>query len=145
MARERDSDTSIKEYRTLLMTLEQKAQEDFDKTVLTLSGGALGVSFAFVKDFVGQSPIQCPWLLFGAWLAWGVSVTLVLVSFFSSNLALRKAIKQLDDDKIHSEHPGGVSDKITAFLNISSGILFLLGVVFSVFFVFYNLENNHGN
>ncbi|WP_134984071.1 hypothetical protein [Xanthomonas axonopodis] len=52
------------EYRQWLVVAEQKAQEDYDKTVLTLSGGALGISFAFVKDIVGQNPIQnSSWLL----------------------------------------------------------------------------------
>jgi hypothetical protein len=31
------------DYRKLLVGAEQKAQEDFDKTVLALSGAALGV------------------------------------------------------------------------------------------------------
>lgn len=35
----------LQDYRKLLLTAEQQAQANFDKTVLSLSGGALGVSF----------------------------------------------------------------------------------------------------
>ena len=35
---------------------EHHAQDQFDKAVLTLSGGAFGVSFAFMNDVVGTVP-----------------------------------------------------------------------------------------
>ena len=71
-------------YRQALETLKQNSQESYDKTVLSLSAGALGVSFAFVTDIVGDWPAQRPGYLFAAWLFWGVSVTSVLFSFLSS-------------------------------------------------------------
>ena len=40
------------EYRQQLITLEQKSAESFDKTVIALSGGALGLSLTFVKEIV---------------------------------------------------------------------------------------------
>ena len=41
----------LQEYRATLLVAEQKAPGQFDKTVLTLSGGALGVSFALSSFF----------------------------------------------------------------------------------------------
>ena len=38
------------EYRRQLLTLEQKSTEAFDKAVLSLSGGALGLSIAFFEQ-----------------------------------------------------------------------------------------------
>ena len=64
-------DEQLKEYRNWLIAAEQKAQEDFDKTVLSLSGGALGISFAFVKDIVGDQPLIKTKFLLTAWIAWG--------------------------------------------------------------------------
>lgn len=144
MSKKNDFDNPMQDYRTLLETLQQKSQADYDKTVLALSGGALGISFAFVKDFIGESPIHCPWLLFYAWIVWGVSISAMLFSFFFSNLALTKAIKQIDENKIRIEHPGGFYDKATACLNIAGGVLFLAGVILSVLFVAHNLGVNHG-
>jgi hypothetical protein len=121
-----------------VVAAEQKAQEDYDKTVLALSGGALGITFAFVTDLVGQKPIVWPTALLVAWVAWGVSVTCVLGSFFFSQQALRRTIDQLDASRIREEHPGGVFSKVTAILNALGGVLFLAGVVSTILFVAVN-------
>lgn len=133
-------DELIMKYRSQLETLEQKSQENFDKTVLSLSGGALGISFAFIKDIVGSAPVTNPSLLFLAWMSWGLSVVSVLISYFMSHLALRKAIKQVDLGSIRSSKPGGIADTLTAICNPLSGILFIIGVVFISIFVWQNLE-----
>jgi hypothetical protein len=98
-------DESLQEYRAQLVAAEQKAQEDYDKTVASLSGGALGVSFVFLKDFVGSAQIHFSGFLLGAWICFGLSVTVVLFSFFSSNLGLRRAIKQVDAGKNTPNRP----------------------------------------
>jgi hypothetical protein len=46
------------DYRSLLVQTWQKAQDDFDKAVLSLSGGALGVSFIFLKDKSERLPFS---------------------------------------------------------------------------------------
>jgi len=133
-------DESLKEYRSRLETLEQKAQEDFDKTVLSLSGGALGVSFAFIKDIVGPDKITKPLLLFLAWICWGMSVIVILISYYTSHLALRKAIKQVDTNEIRKVQPGGKADRVTAICNGLGAALFFIGVVLISIFVWQNLE-----
>ena len=85
----------LSEYRKHLQTAEQKSQEDFDKTVLSLSGGALGISFVFLKDVIGPNPVVNPGMLFAAWVAWGSSTFCVLASYYASHLALRRAIRHL--------------------------------------------------
>ncbi len=127
-------------YRKLLETLKQQSQESYDKTVLSLSAGALGVSFAFVKDIVGSWPAQEPSWLFTAWIFWGLSVTAVLFSFLCSQKALRKAIKQVDDGQIDSMKLGGALNKVTIILNNAAGIAFLLGVISMIKFVSYNMK-----
>ncbi len=132
-------DKELKEYKDHLLAAQQKAQEDFDKTVLSLSGGALGVSFVFIKDIVGGGPFDKPCFLLLSWIMWASSITAVLVSYFFSHLALRRAICQVNENKIHNEHPGGCWDIITAILNICGGLLFLAGVAAIIYFVSYNL------
>ncbi len=130
----------LKEYRSYLVNAEQKSQEDYDKTVLSLSAGALGISFAFLKDMIGPGPILHKSYLFGAWMCWGISSSVVLFSFFASNLALRRAIKQVDEGTIYKQRPGGWFDTLTAILNALGGVLFLVGVVLIALFVLNNLE-----
>jgi hypothetical protein len=129
------------DYRKFLVTAEQKSQEDFDKAVLTLSGGALGISFTFLKDIVGANPISEPAFLIWAWRLWAGSILCVLFSYFLSHLSLRKAIAQVDGDTIYSQKPGGVWATWTACLNISGAVLFVLGVFTLTYFASINVIN----
>ena len=140
--------SDLREYRQWLVAAEQKGQADFDKTVLTLSGGALGISFAFVKDIIGPGQITQPLILLAAWICWALSCFAVLASFHYSNLAVRRAIEQCDSGKIHCEPPGGYYTKITKFLNASGGVLFFGGVFLMALFVYFNLStrtDDHGH
>lgn len=139
-------DDSLKEHRKHLVSAEQKAQEDYDKTLVSLSGGALGISFIFLKDIVGLVNVNQKYLLFISWLCWGISIMLVLFSFFTSILALRKAIAQCDsqEEEPIKELAGGVFAKVTNVLNISGGILFFVGILLIAIFFSSNLENING-
>ncbi len=130
---------SLEKYRDTLLTAEQKAQENFDKTILALSGGALGITFAFIKDIVGDKPIVNSNLILFAWLSWGISISSVLLSYYFSQMALRKAIKQVDDGEIYKSHPGGSFDLVTGIVNALSGIFFLVGVVLAAIFAQSNI------
>jgi len=134
-------DEQLNEYRTYLRQAHQMAQENFDKTVLSLSGGALGISFAFIKDIVGPDALKARGLLYAAWLSWGISVTLVLASFYSSQRALHRALCQLESsnvEELQSAKLGGFADRITWTLNALAGILFLVGVILLTIFVRQN-------
>lgn len=139
MPEESKQPDALAEYRKSLVAAEQKSQEDFDKTVLSLSGGALGISFAFLKDIVGPQPIvQSDYLLF-AWFAWAFSTFSVLISYYLSHLALRRAIGQVDKGTIFKQTPGGVFAHITAILNAAGAVLFLVGVCCITLFAVANL------
>jgi len=47
-------DEKLLEYRKDLIKTVQKLNENYDKLIITLSGGAFGLSLVFVKDFVGS-------------------------------------------------------------------------------------------
>lgn len=131
----------LSEYRRHLQTAEQKSQEDFDKTVLSLSGGALGISFVFLKDVIGPNPVLDPGLLFTAWVAWGSSTFCVLASYYASHLALRKTIRQIDLRTVRKERPGGMYSAVTAVLNAAGAVLFLVGVCAITLFANANLKS----
>jgi hypothetical protein len=129
----------LSRYRTFLQEHEQRLQGAYDKTVLVLSGGALAISLAFVKDIVPLPTACAHILLVLAWFAWAASLACVLVSLFTSILAFRRAVDQLDDDQIYLQHPGGLCDLLTCWLNVLSGLLFLAGLVLLLVFVLRNL------
>ena len=133
-------DEQLKSYRNHLVLAEQKALEDYDKTIISLSGGALGVTFAFLKELVGNNPISYKGFLFCAWMCWAISIAATLFSYLASHKTLRKAIQQVDKGVIYTENPGGKLSSVTIFLNWASGVLFVVGVVLISTFVWLNLE-----
>jgi len=130
-------------YRELLERLKQNSQDSYDKTVLSLSAGALGVSFAFVRDIVGSWPAQTPSWLFAAWVFWGLSVTSALFSFLCSQKALQKAIKQVDAGQMYNKNLGGYRNKVTVLLNYTAGLCFFLGVITMIVFVAHNMQGQN--
>lgn len=131
---------ALRQYREKLVELAQRSQTDFDRTVIALSGGALGVSFAFVKDFLGGRIPQCTGFLMAAWAAWITSLLLVLWSYYFSALSMRKAISQLDAGTIRSQRTGGWFAVAIAWLNALGGLSFLVGIGFAAGFVFANVR-----
>ena len=130
------------DYRNLLTELEQKAYEDYDKALLAVSGGALAISIAFVKNIVGHDSYQYSCLLICAWISWTLTILVVLGSFLMSQKALSTAIKELDTGEEKTKL-GGIADKITGLLNVAGGILFFVGVVLMVIFASINLGESN--
>ncbi len=126
-------------YRAHLVESEKEAQADLDKTTLKLSGGALGISFAFLKNVVGAGPYELAICLPIAWSAWGLSMALVLLSFYASSHSLRQAISQVDEGTIHTEKPGGWYDSATKWLNGLAILFFFVGLSSMLSFVYSNL------
>ena len=135
---------AAEQYRTLLSTLERDSQRSYDKAILTLSGGALGVTISVLKNVIHTSTPVAMGFLLASWVCWGLSLSSVLYSFYSSTSALRKAIVQLDDGTIGKQHPGGVYDLATAVLNAASGLFFLAGTFLFVYFAYVNMGERHG-
>ena len=135
-----DFHNQISDYRKALLSLEQQMQSDFDKAIMLLSGGALGVSMTFLKDvLVIKQGVQGGSFLLAAWICWGLSVTCTLFSFYTSAQALRRAIQQTDDQTIYLQLVGGKFNQLTKALNLAAGILFMSGVVLIALFVSRNL------
>lgn len=127
-------------YRDSLVALEAQGQQEYDRTVIALSGGALGISFSFVSAFLRDAPAQCPGLLRAAWICWASSLALTLLAYYLSPLAMRKAIAQLDKGTIRTERQGGYFDRILPWLNAAGGLLFIAGVLVMGWFVYLNMR-----
>jgi len=122
-------------YRTELIACEQKAQTSFDRTVIALSGGALAISFAFIEKLIETGTPQSLSALKVAWVAWIASLACVLISHYFSALAMRRAIKQADMDKVwFGGHPGGGYEVAILILNAAGGLLFVVGAIAAGFF-----------
>lgn len=134
-------ESQLEEYRKLLSELESGMQKSFDQSILTISAGALGLSLAFLKDVIGDRPLQCPSALILAWISWSLSITCIIASFLTSVHAIRKT-RQLLDDKAPRDALKSVGlNRFTMHLNLSAGALFIVGVTFLLVFVGKNVKS----
>ena len=123
----------------MLVLAQQKAQEDYDKAIVSLSGGGLGVSIMFIKEIVAKNTPKLMEAALASWVFWAISIVAVVVSYYLSYVAMETAIDQFDANETPSQ-PGGIAARFTILLNFVSGGCFVLGIVFFVFFV----KNNVG-
>lgn len=128
----------IEGYRRDLLDCDNNSIGEYDKAVMTLSGGAIGLTFAFLKDI---GTLQHIIFLLAAWTFWGVSITCVVCSHYFSHLAMRRALKDLNAERLNYDKPGGCWDTAINILNPVAGGLFLAGLVSLLFFVSYNVKS----
>lgn len=132
----------LEEYRNGLIQAEQKSQDDYDKSIVSLSGGALGLSIIFFKEVLGgKAPVHSEILVY-SWVAWASSIATVVLSYFLSRLALRKAIEQTDNNDFRAG-VGGWAAKLTAYTNALSGLLFIVGIGLFISFSAQNIEGKN--
>lgn len=126
-------------YRQQLIEFEQKIGAGYDKTLIALSGGALGISISFIKDIVGDREVLCPIFALIAWCSWATSLTCILLAFYFGTKAYRYAIRKVDEGNLNPDNPGGCYAVLTSFFNAFGGISFIVGVISFVYFVYKNI------
>ena len=129
----------LAQYRKWLVETEHQASRDFDKAIMTLSAGALGISIAFVRDLAPQPVLHSVKWLGYAWASLSLSLLAILISLLISQFALRRAIGQVDKGTIRTEHPGGLLATLTVILNILAALALIAGVGSLAFFALANV------
>ncbi len=125
----------VRAHRQWLVQAHHTASRDYDKALMTLAGGGLGVSIVFIRDV--EPHVHIKWLLVTGWVLLVVSLFAILIAFLTSQEALRLRVDDLDHPpaKPRSDRYGGA----TGILNRVSGGCFVLGAVCVVIFAGYNL------
>lgn len=133
-----EAEASLRRYRTQLVEAELASQIAFDRTLLTLSGGALGLSLTFADRFIGSDVAHASGWLWASWVLWALSLSVMLVSHYVSTLAMRRAITLLDHGRTPDQTAGGAYDRLIKIMNPAGGLLFLAGVGTIVVFAVAN-------
>jgi hypothetical protein len=134
------------EERKLLIDAERDAANSRDKTLITLSSGAIVLSFAFVKDM--KTPCVGEWLLFLAWISFIASLLSIVLSFLFSEIAMRRQREIIDMCHVKDDWDSNEKNPYCRwidFLNIASVCLLAVGVVFFAFFAASNLPRSAVN
>lgn len=132
-------DEELKEYRQGLIDTQRKLNESYDKLLVTLSGGALALSIAFLKDVIGSNEIVHPNLLLIAWAFFVISLASILGEILFGIQAHKRAVEQVDDKTIRKEKVGGKSSSWTTRFHWTAAASLIAGLIFISAFAFFNL------
>lgn len=140
-----DANTQIYlDYRKQLLTERAASFVQFDQAMLSLAGGALALSLAFIKDVVPLSRVACLPLLYVSWAMFLLSIVLTVISFITSwkaydqQLALAEEYHVGGNEKAYSAK--NTSSNITELLNYGSALFLILGFCMTAIFVGSNLS-----
>ena len=137
-----DTENYLKE-RKLLIDAQQQSYQQFDKAILTLSSGGLGVSIIFLRDILPLEQITNYCFLIGSWILFTISILCTLISFLTSQYAYDEQLELInryflnkDSDALTKKNTFA---QITGGLNISAAVFFILAVISTIMFVSINI------
>ncbi len=136
----------FKDFKTETEKRQVSSSENFDKSILTYSSWALGISIAFLKDFIPITVAKVPCLLYQSWILFTFSIAATTISFLLSykglELSLSHAVKYYLEENHDYFNKDNIYNKIVKNLNWASGASFILGLLFTLIFVMSNLEKS---
>ncbi|WP_376693086.1 hypothetical protein [Wenzhouxiangella sp. EGI_FJ10409] len=132
-------DEKLKDYRSDLTNTLRFLNEAYDKMLLTLAGGALGLSIVFLKDILVVEALKSPLLLIWAWGLFIFSLAGVLGRLLFGIEAYRKALRQVDDGTIRQARPGGFYSIASRSLHISAALSLIAGFICIAAFAYKNV------
>lgn len=131
-------------FRDYLLKSQISNSENFDKSILSLSSAALGLSLAFIKDIVKLQNVQAVLLLKLSWILFTVAIISTVISFATSQksitLQLDYAEKYYLEEKFEYLTKKNSWKNITILLNSISGVIFVLAIILTVIFVILNMQ-----
>ena len=120
----------------------------FDKYVLTLAAGTFGLSLVFLQQIAPLPQEGTVGILIGAWVAFGMSILMTLVSFLFSQASCQIQIDILDGILSRSVDPSNPPKNllrtVTVWLNWLSMFVFIGGVALLMTFALLNLPSPNG-
>jgi len=125
-------------------TRQRSSLENFDKSILAYSSSGLGISLAFLKDFVPMTDAISPWLLYFSWLCFVLATTLTIASFLISykaqELSVNFAEEYLLNGRENFRNKTTWRDGFLKYSNLVSGMAFVSALGATSIFVMVNLN-----
>lgn len=120
------------------------SSENLDKSILTYSSWALGLSITFIKDFIPITVAKNSCYLYWSWYLFAAAIAITTVSFLISykglELSDEYAKKYFFDENDYYISKPNLYNTIVRKSNVFCTIIFLLALVFTIIFVSSNLE-----
>lgn len=109
------------------------SSEQFDKAILFVSSGALGISITFLDKIIDLSTSSCNNILVLSWIFEAITIILFTINHYVSLQTFNSAIKAAyNENAIHS--------KSVKYINLLSIITLSLGLLLLIIFIFINIK-----
>lgn len=125
-----------KEYLDLLNKAYFESSSQFDKQLLFVASGALGISLAFIKDIVKLSNASNKELLILSWFSFGLVILINVISHYTSLKAINNRLKNFHkpNDKTSARY-----DSFTKYFNAFMIAFLALGLLLLNIFIAINI------
>lgn len=132
-------DKSLVDFRENSETTLTKSQDDFEKQLVYISGGALTVSMFLIEKVVKDlSRADCKWVLITCWTMLGFTLVVNLLSHFLCINFNYKTIEEIDADN-YNPAKARRRNGIIKVVNVSTFITLILGIILLIIFTSINL------
>jgi len=132
-------------FRDELLKRELSNTENYDKSILTLSAAALGISLTAIRFVVPLDGAEYIWLIKASWLLLLLSIIAALCAFLLSNKAISIQLKNAEDYYIEGVAEAfnrkNIYTKINNCFNKITGLFFALAISAIVAFVTININS----
>ncbi len=148
-----------REDRQRLLDLTADLERTFDKWMLTLCGGALGLSLTFAANIVGPGKALSTWALVLAWATFALSLLFLLLAMRLSVSVSEKFVEVMDREavdggekyfaRVRAKHAKVPFARCARLFSNAALFIFILGLVFIGIFVDSNIgtlgDTDNGN
>ena len=135
-------------FRENLLEASLSNSNNYDKAILTLSSAALGLSLTFIKDIVPFKDIINYWTLVLSWVFFLISIVVTIISFILSQWAIKRQLKYAEEYYLNGKenffNKKNICKDLTTIFNHISGIIFILALILTIFFVTSNISHMRG-
>jgi hypothetical protein len=131
---------TYKGQRDFSLQIARDQTQFIDQAILTLSGGALGISLTFLEKFVSSNGAVKPGILLTAWVVLTVSIVAVLISMHTSQWAIDRYVEDLDKNQRTGEAIkfNYWTVVLTEILNYLASVLLIIGIGLLCWFAYVN-------
>ena len=123
-------------YLEQLNKLYLESSSQFDKQVLFIASGALGISLAFIKDIVKLNVATNKPLLLLSWMSFGAVILICILSHYTSLKALNFKIENIHQE---TDKTSKRFDFFTKLFNILMIVLLAAGLILLNVFIGINI------
>ncbi len=125
-----------KSYLEQLNKIFVESSSQFDKQVLYVASGALGISLAFIKDIVHLDCATNKVLILLSWISFGAVILFCVLSHFTSLKAAKSLIENIEKE---SDNTSKSFDCLTQLLNILMILFLATGLILLFVFIGINI------